>query len=147
MLTPEQVEARLNRILLKVQKPGRYVGGELNQSVKPWDDVKTHVALIFPDLYDLGLANLGIAILIRPNQPARRCTGRTSLCPLDGYGNRNAQRRHPAVCVGEQAPDLGIRHHRDHVALRESVHQCSQPARSGRHSAACIGTQMTATRW
>jgi radical SAM family uncharacterized protein len=63
MLTPDQVEARLNRILLKVQKPGRYVGGELNQSLKPWDDVQTHVALIFPDLYDLGLANLGIAIL------------------------------------------------------------------------------------
>jgi radical SAM family uncharacterized protein len=63
MLTPEQVELRLDRILLKVQKPGRYVGGELNQSVKPWESVQTHVALIFPDLYDLGLANLGIAIL------------------------------------------------------------------------------------
>ena len=63
MLTPEQVEVRLDRILLKVQKPGRYVGGELNQSVKSWESVATHVALIFPDLYDLGLANLGITIL------------------------------------------------------------------------------------
>ena len=44
-------------------KPGRYVGGELNQVVKPWDDVQTHVALVFPDIYDLGQANLGIAIL------------------------------------------------------------------------------------
>ena len=63
MLTPEQIEVRLDRILLKVQKPGRYIGGELNQVVKPWEGVKTRVALIFPDIYDLGLPNLGLAIL------------------------------------------------------------------------------------
>ena len=63
MLTPEQIEVRLDRILLKVQKPGRYVGGELNQVVKPWESVKTRTALIFPDVYDLGLPNLGLAIL------------------------------------------------------------------------------------
>ena len=63
MLTPEQIEIRLDRILLKVQKPGRYVGGELNQVVKAWDSVSTRIALIFPDIYDLGLPNLGLAIL------------------------------------------------------------------------------------
>ena len=34
MLTPEQIESKLDRILLKVQKPGRYVGGELNSVSK-----------------------------------------------------------------------------------------------------------------
>ncbi len=63
MLTPEQIETRLDRILLKVQKPGRYVGGELNQVIKPWHSVQTHLALIFPDIYDLGLPNLGLTIL------------------------------------------------------------------------------------
>lgn len=63
MLTPETIERKLERILLRVQKPGRYVGGELNQVVKSWDSVKTRTALIFPDLYDIGLPNLGIAIL------------------------------------------------------------------------------------
>ena len=63
MLTPQQIETRLDRILLRVTKPGRYVGGELNQVVKPWDSVSTHLALIFPELYDLGLPNLGMAIL------------------------------------------------------------------------------------
>ena len=62
-LSPQAIENRLERILLRVQKPGRYVGGELNQVVKPWDKSRTHVALIFPDLYDLGLPNLGLAIL------------------------------------------------------------------------------------
>ena len=63
LLSPEQIELRLDKILLKVQKPGRYVGGELNQVVKPWNSVATHVATIFPDIYDLGLPNLGLAIL------------------------------------------------------------------------------------
>ena len=63
MLTPEQIEKKLDRILLKVQKPGRYVGGELNTTIKDWESVQTKVALIFPDLYDLGISNVGLKIL------------------------------------------------------------------------------------
>ncbi len=63
MLTPEQIEARLERILLKVQKPGRYVGGELNMVVKDWSAVQTKVAFIFPDIYDIGVSNIGLKIL------------------------------------------------------------------------------------
>ena len=63
VLTHTEIQDRLERILLRVQKPGRYVGGEYNQVVKPWEDVKTRVALVFPDIYDLGLPNLGLAIL------------------------------------------------------------------------------------
>jgi len=63
MLTPNQIETKLDRILLKVQKPGRYVGGELNITVKDWEQVKTKVALIFPDIYDLGVSNVGLKIL------------------------------------------------------------------------------------
>ena len=54
---------QVERILPTVTKPGRYVGGELNQIIKPWDSVRTHVALVFPDIYDLGQSNLGLAIL------------------------------------------------------------------------------------
>ncbi len=63
MLSPEQIESKLDRILLKVQKPGRYVGGELNITVKDWDSVKTKVALVFPDIYDIGVSNVGLKIL------------------------------------------------------------------------------------
>ncbi|MEA3327431.1 MAG: TIGR03960 family B12-binding radical SAM protein [Chloroflexota bacterium] len=61
--SPNNLWRRVERILPKVVKPGRYVGGELNQVIKPWDSVRTHVALVFPDIYDLGQSNLGIAIL------------------------------------------------------------------------------------
>ncbi|MBI3152616.1 MAG: TIGR03960 family B12-binding radical SAM protein [Chloroflexi bacterium] len=63
MLTPEQVESKLDRILLKVQKPGRYVGGELNSIRKDWDKAQTRVAFVFPDIYDIGVSNVGLKIL------------------------------------------------------------------------------------
>lgn len=63
MLTPAQIENKLDRILLKVQKPGRYVGGEFNSTLKAWDTVQTKVALVFPDIYDIGVSNVGIKIL------------------------------------------------------------------------------------
>ncbi len=63
MLTFTEIQSRLERVLPTVQKPGRYTGGELNQVVKDWDTVNTKVALVFPDIYDLGMSNLGLAIL------------------------------------------------------------------------------------
>lgn len=59
----ETLWRKVERILPAVTKPGRYVGGELNQIVKPWDSVQTHIALVFPDIYDLGQSNLGLALL------------------------------------------------------------------------------------
>lgn len=59
-----QVElSQLERILPAVRKPGRYVGGEFNAILKDWDAVTTRVCLAFPDIYDLGMSNLGLAIL------------------------------------------------------------------------------------
>ena len=63
MLTPEQIELKLDRILLKVQKPGRYVGGELNSIRKDWDKAQPRVAFVFPDIYDIGVSNVGLKIL------------------------------------------------------------------------------------
>lgn len=77
VLSSSEIDARLERILYNVEKPGRYVGGEFNQVVKSWDQVDTHVALVFPDIYDVGSSNLGITILYqelnnRPDTLAER---------------------------------------------------------------------------
>ena len=53
----------LDHILPAVRKPGRYVGGEYNSVVKDWEATPTRVCLAFPDVYDLGMSNLGLAIL------------------------------------------------------------------------------------
>lgn len=62
-MQPEEILLLLDQILPTVEKPGRYTGGELNAVVKPWRDGQVRVALAFPDLYDLGMSNLGLAVL------------------------------------------------------------------------------------
>ncbi len=63
MMTPLEIQNQLDKILLKVTKPGRYMGGELNITVKDWDAIQTRVALVFPDIYDIGVSNVGLKIL------------------------------------------------------------------------------------
>ncbi len=75
--SPQRIEKELDRILPRVQRPGRYTGGELNQVVKDWTTTETKVALAFPDIYDLGMSNYGLAILYdiinqRPDALAER---------------------------------------------------------------------------
>ena len=56
---PKEIE----KLLLKVQKPGRYVGGELNAVVKDKRAVDVRFAFCFPDTYEIGMSHLGIKIL------------------------------------------------------------------------------------
>ena len=57
------MEKRLERILPRVQKPARYVGGEYNAVMKDLSQVDTRVAFCFPDTYEIGMSNLGMRIL------------------------------------------------------------------------------------
>lgn len=67
----------LNHILPTVEKPGRYTGGEWNSVLKDWDQIPVRIALAFPDVYDLGMSNLGLFVLYdiinkRPDMLAER---------------------------------------------------------------------------
>ena len=57
------MDKRLKRILPRVQKPARYVGGEFNAIMKDKSKVDTRVAFCFPDTYEIGMSNLGMRIL------------------------------------------------------------------------------------
>ena len=57
------VDKRLERILPRVQKPARYVGGEYNAVLKDKTQVDTRIAFCFPDTYEIGMSNLGMRIL------------------------------------------------------------------------------------
>jgi radical SAM family uncharacterized protein len=59
----ESVFSRLEPLLPNVQKPIQYVGGELNAESKDWDSVQVRWALMYPDAYEVGLPNQGVAIL------------------------------------------------------------------------------------
>jgi len=53
----------LESLFLKVQKPSRYTGGELNSVIKNPDEVAVRIAFCFPDLYEVGMSHLGMKIL------------------------------------------------------------------------------------
>ncbi|MCH2111338.1 MAG: TIGR03960 family B12-binding radical SAM protein [Planctomycetes bacterium] len=46
-----------------VQKPGRYIGGEINQVVKSADEVQLRWALLYPDAYEIGMPHQGLRVL------------------------------------------------------------------------------------
>ena len=76
----------------------------LNQVVKPWDQVKTRVALVFPDIYDLGMSNLGLAILYdqlnrRPDALAER-----AYAPWKDMEAEMRAHGIPLYSLGKQAP-------------------------------------------
>lgn len=57
------VSKEVEKLLLKVQKPGRYVGGELNEVIKDKRKVDVRFAFCFPDTYEVGMSHLGMKIL------------------------------------------------------------------------------------
>ncbi len=57
------MDKRLERILPSVQKPARYTGGEYNEIIKDKSAVKLRMAFCFPDVYEIGMSNLGMRIL------------------------------------------------------------------------------------
>ncbi|MGI8423667.1 MAG: TIGR03960 family B12-binding radical SAM protein [Chloroflexota bacterium] len=69
LITRDAVTRALDDILPLVQKPARYTGGEVNSIVKDWNGARpdgralVSLALIYPDIYDIGTSNLGIQIL------------------------------------------------------------------------------------
>jgi radical SAM family uncharacterized protein len=60
---PASVFPRLEALLPRVSKPIQYVGGELNSVTKEWEAVDVRWCLSYPDAYEVGLPNQGIAIL------------------------------------------------------------------------------------
>ncbi len=59
--TNTETREKIFNILKTVEKPARYIGGEINSIVKP--NAKLRFAMCFPDLYEIGIGNLGMSIL------------------------------------------------------------------------------------
>ena len=52
-----------DEILLKIEKPARYIGNEVNSVMKDANKVEMRFAMCFPDVYEIGMSNLGMMIL------------------------------------------------------------------------------------
>lgn len=54
---------KIDKLLKKVEKPARYIGGELNSIIKNPTEVDIKIAFAFPDLYEIGMSYMGLSIL------------------------------------------------------------------------------------
>ena len=57
------MQKELEKALQRVQKPARYVGGEYGQIKKDLRNIEVRAAFCFPDVYEIGMSNLGVKIL------------------------------------------------------------------------------------
>lgn len=57
------MKKRLDDILYNVEKPSRYIGGEINSVIKPFQEGRLRFGFAFPDVYEVGMSHLGMHIL------------------------------------------------------------------------------------
>ncbi len=81
------LKERIEPLLLKVQKPARYTGGELNSIMKNKSDVKTRIALCFPDNYEIGMSHLGLKILYSLINERKDCWAERVYAPWVDFEN------------------------------------------------------------
>ncbi|MBM9604319.1 TIGR03960 family B12-binding radical SAM protein [Desulfopila inferna] len=68
-------------ILPYVSKPGRYLGEEFNSIKKQWRQADVHFALIFPDLYEIGMSHFGLQILYHLLNREEKVVAERCFCP------------------------------------------------------------------
>ncbi|MBI3873366.1 MAG: TIGR03960 family B12-binding radical SAM protein [candidate division Zixibacteria bacterium] len=78
----------LGRLLDRVQKPGRYIGGELHRVVKDPSQVQVRACLAFPDSYEIGMSHLGLRILYAHLNKDDRIYAERAYCPFPDMENR-----------------------------------------------------------
>lgn len=62
-MNPNEKLALSDDILMKVEKPERYIGHEVNSVIKDKEQIAVRFAMCFPDVYEIGMSHLGIQIL------------------------------------------------------------------------------------
>ena len=99
-------EVLYNEILPVIEKPSRYLGTELNSTHKTASEVDLRVALVFPDLYDLGLGNLGVLILYAILNQRPWCWAERAYAPAPDM-ERELRARNLPLFLNESKDSLG----------------------------------------
>ncbi|MBR2620104.1 MAG: B12-binding domain-containing radical SAM protein, partial [Firmicutes bacterium] len=58
-----RIDKELDNMLKKVEKPARYIGGEVNSIKKDPEKVSVRMGFAFPDTYEIGMSYMGLQIL------------------------------------------------------------------------------------
>ena len=94
----------LGRLLDTVQKPGRYIGGELHRVTKDPTTVSSRACLAFPDSYEIGMSHLGLRILYAHLNKDERIYVERAYCPFPDMERRLRDAGVPIFSVETRTP-------------------------------------------
>jgi len=92
------------KILPKVAKPARYTGGELNSIKKDWEKKPIRIALAYPDTYEIGMSNLGIAILYKIFNDEKDTLAERVFCPWPDMEAKMKEFKVPLFSIESKKP-------------------------------------------
>ncbi|MFH1759542.1 MAG: radical SAM protein, partial [bacterium] len=93
-----------NEILPNVMKPSRYTNHELNSIHKDWNKAKVKTALIFPDVYEVGMSNLAIQILYYIINKEENYLAERVFCPWPDMENLLREKKLPLFALESKKP-------------------------------------------
>lgn len=96
--------AALDSILPTVEKPARYTGGEWNSIRKPAEEIRTRIALCFPDTYEIGMSHLGLKILYGLLNKFEGWAAERVYAPWPDMEERLRERRIPLLSLESYTP-------------------------------------------
>jgi len=103
--SPRTVDDRvLGRLLDRVRKPGRYIGGELHRVEKDPDGVAIRVCLAFPDSYEIGMSHLGLRILYAHLNAVPEIHAERAYCPFPDMETRLREAAVPLFSMETRTP-------------------------------------------
>ena len=138
---------RLEPLLSGVQKPIQYVGGELNSTLKDWDDAEVRWALMYPDAYEVGLPNQGVQILYEVLNERDWALAERTYAVWSDMEAGHAGQRHPAVHRRPAPARPRLRCLRHLLRHRARLHEHADRTRPGRGSPCTQPTAVSTTRW
>ncbi len=87
-----------------VSRPGRYLGHEYNASFKNWEKTAFHCALIFPDLYEIGMSHQGLQILYHILNGQKQILAERCYCPAKDMEKLLRERQLPLCSLESNRP-------------------------------------------
>lgn len=95
---------RFQRILQRVQKPGRYVGGEWNAITKEWSSVEGHAALCYADAYEAGMSSPLLRLLYDAINREARFLAQRAFVPWPDMAGELRQEKLPLATLDAYHP-------------------------------------------
>ena len=93
-----------SQFLYNITKPSRYIGGEINEVIKPDSEVDVRVALAFPDTYEIGMSHAGLKILYHILNSTPGVWAQRVFAPWQDMARALEQKNIPLYSLEEKRP-------------------------------------------